>query len=170
VPFLGEISLPHKESVSYRAVLLPSARVRAMLFSILALGMVLSALLWIFQAAQPLACTIVTVLLVGLPALLAFSRGIVTVAGGSLRLTAFPVFRKTVSLADVESVKVATADPWNDYRGLGYRLAGNGEIGFLYDRGPAVQVWMRDERVYVVGDPNADRLAQVLRRALADRN
>ncbi|OZM74976.1 hypothetical protein CFN78_01925 [Amycolatopsis antarctica] len=154
----------------YRAVLVTSRRFRLLTRSIVALGVVLSALLWTFRPEQPVACAVATVVLIGVPGMLAVSRGVVTVTPETMRLTAFPIFRKTVPLDGVDSVTVATADPWRDYHGLGYRLAGNGEVGFLYDRGPAVRVWMRGGRVYVVGDPDAERLASVLRSAIAGRN
>lgn len=158
------------ENVEYRSVLPPSPRMRTLLRVILGLGVLLSATSWLFQPDQVLACLLATVILIGIPALLASSHGVVTVAAGRLRLTTFPLFTKSVPLRDVESVRVATVDPWRDYNGLGYRLAANGEVGFAFRAGPAVQVWMRGGRVYVVGDPDAERLADVLRSTLADRN
>lgn len=170
VSAMGEKSLADKENIRYRAVLPPSARTRLLLRGILAFGVVLSALLWATQADRPLACALATIALVGLPALLVCTKGIVTVDAESLRLTAFPLFRKTVPLSGIESVKVSTVDPMREYHGLGYRVAANGEVALAFDRGPAVQAWMSDEKVYVIGDPDAEALAEVLRTAVTERH
>ncbi|MBB6170121.1 hypothetical protein HNR23_000181 [Nocardiopsis mwathae] len=88
-----------------------------------------------------------------------FMRGEISVAGGTLRLRAFPVWTFTIPVGRIRSVEVTSVDAFADYLGVGLRVGYGGSIGIIMRSGPAIAVTTDSGKRYVmvVPDPEAWR-------------
>lgn len=149
--------------MAYRKTVLPP-RILVILMWLLFLGcLALVVVLWALKHDEPLPASIATVVLLVTSGPMVLIRGVITVDEQALRLTMVPMFRKTIPLAEITSVELSRVDPWQDFGGWGYRLLGDGMVGFVFVKGPAARVHTTGGRTYVISDPDAEELAAVLR-------
>ncbi|QFU92780.1 hypothetical protein [Amycolatopsis sp. YIM 10] len=149
--------------MAYRTTVRLPAGVAWFLRAVAAGCVLLCVALWWYAGDQPVACAVVTVVVLGVAGALLGTRGRIEVDDRHLRLIVVPFFRKTLPRQEITSVELSEVDPWREFHGFGYRLKGGGLVGFAFRRGPAVRLTTRDGRTYLIGDPAAEDLLSALR-------
>ena len=102
------------------------------------------------------------------PAVLLKARLVVTVDEEKVRIRWIPFGRKTISMADIESVQARTYRPLLEYGGWGVRWAGKRGWAWNAYGNRGVQLELCDGKPLLIGSQRAEELAEVIRKARPD--
>ncbi|WP_017612247.1 hypothetical protein [Nocardiopsis salina] len=112
------------------------------------------------QPDETVALWMVVALAIVMPLLIATFHVRVRLAGATLTIALWPLWRRRVPVDRITSVETVPVSAFADFSGVGLRFNSSGDLGVLMRSGTGVRVTADDGRVCTVVVPDAEDLAR----------
>ncbi|WP_285733428.1 hypothetical protein [Nocardiopsis sp. ATB16-24] len=103
---------------------------------------------------------VIVAALIVTPLLMCLPHVRVRLSGDTLFLRLWPLWKKSIQVDRIHSLKIVPVKPLADFGGIGIRLGGEGATGLLMRGGDGVELTLDQGRRYVVVVPDAEVLAR----------